>query len=39
VVLLVVDATRSLWPVTLAAALLRRCGAEAVLPLVVHRLP
>jgi ATP-dependent DNA helicase RecQ len=39
VVLLVVDATRSLWPITLAAALLRRSGADAVLPLVVHRLP
>jgi ATP-dependent DNA helicase RecQ len=39
VVLLVVDATRSLWPVTMAAALLRRSGADAVLPLVVHRLP
>jgi ATP-dependent DNA helicase RecQ len=39
VVLLVVDATRSLWPVTLAGALLRRSGADAVLPLVVHRLP
>ena len=38
VVLLVVDASRSLWPVTLAAALLRRSGADAVLPLVVHRL-
>lgn len=37
VVLLVVDATASLWPVTVAAAALRRAGASAVLPLVVHR--
>jgi len=36
-VLLVVDATASLWPVTVAAALLRRSGAIVVLPLVVHR--
>ncbi len=39
VVLLVVDATSSLWPVTVAAALLRRAGARAVLPLLVHRRP
>jgi ATP-dependent DNA helicase RecQ len=26
-----------LWPVTIAAAVLRRAGAVAVLPLVVHR--
>ncbi len=38
-VLLVVDATSSLWPVTVAAAVLRRAGAAAVLPLVVHRRP
>ncbi|MGH3505746.1 MAG: RecQ family ATP-dependent DNA helicase [Nocardioidaceae bacterium] len=38
-VLLVVDATSSLWPVTVAAALLRREGAGAVLPLVLHRRP
>jgi ATP-dependent DNA helicase RecQ len=38
-VLLVVDATSSLWPVTVAAALLRREGAAAVLPLVLHRRP
>jgi ATP-dependent DNA helicase RecQ len=38
-VLLVVDATASLWPVTVAAALLRRSGAEAVLPLLIHRRP
>lgn len=36
-VLLVVDSTRSGWPVTIAAALLRRAGATAVLPLVLHR--
>ena len=39
VVLLVVDATASLWPVTVASALLRRAGARLVLPLVVHRRP
>jgi ATP-dependent DNA helicase RecQ len=39
VVLLVVDATSSLWPVTVAAALLRRVGATAVLPLLLHRRP
>lgn len=38
-VLLVVDRTSTLWPVTIAAALLRRAGATAVWPLVVHRLP
>jgi len=38
-VLLVVDATSSLWPVTVAAALLRRAGAAVVLPLVIHRRP
>ncbi len=38
-VLLVVDATSSLWPVTVAAALLRRAGASVVLPLLVHRRP
>ncbi|WP_353649311.1 DEAD/DEAH box helicase [Nakamurella sp. A5-74] len=36
-VLLVVDATSSLWPVTIAAAVLRRAGATLVLPLLVHR--
>ncbi len=36
-VLLVVDATRSGWAVTLAAAMLRRAGASLVLPLVLHR--
>ena len=36
-VLLVVDATRSGWAVTVAAALLRRAGASVVLPLVLHR--
>jgi ATP-dependent DNA helicase RecQ len=39
VVLLVVDATSSLWPVTVAAAALRRAGAQAVLPLLIHRRP
>ena len=38
-VLLVVDASSSLWPVTVAAALLRRAGATAVLPLLLHRRP
>jgi ATP-dependent DNA helicase RecQ len=39
VVLLVVDATSSLWPVTVTASVLRRRGAAAVLPLLVHRRP
>jgi ATP-dependent DNA helicase RecQ len=39
VVLLVVDASSSGWPVTVAAALLRRAGARAVLPLLLHRRP
>ena len=39
VVLLVVDASSSLWPVTLASAVLRRAGADAVLPLLLHRRP
>lgn len=38
-VLVVVDATSSLWPVTLAASKLRSEGATAVLPLVIHRRP
>ncbi|CAA9331371.1 MAG: ATP-dependent DNA helicase RecQ [uncultured Nocardioidaceae bacterium] len=38
-VLLVVDATSSLWPVTIASALLRRAGATMVLPLLLHRRP
>ncbi|MDQ3616539.1 MAG: DEAD/DEAH box helicase [Actinomycetota bacterium] len=38
-VLLVVDASSSLWPVTVATAALRRAGASAVLPLLVHRRP
>jgi ATP-dependent DNA helicase RecQ len=38
-VLLVVDATSSLWPVTIASALLRRAGASVVLPLLLHRRP
>ncbi|MGV9826707.1 RecQ family ATP-dependent DNA helicase [Gordonia sp. NPDC003429] len=36
-VLLVVDETRSGWPITLAAAALREAGASAVLPLLIHR--
>ncbi len=36
-VLLVADASSSMWPVTLAAAALREAGARHVLPLVVHR--
>ncbi|GAB11660.1 putative ATP-dependent DNA helicase [Gordonia araii NBRC 100433] len=36
-VLLVVDDTRSGWPVTIAAQQLRDAGAAAVLPLVIHR--
>ncbi|CAG7573004.1 ATP-dependent DNA helicase RecQ [Barrientosiimonas humi] len=36
-VLLVVDATRSGWAATVAAATLREAGARRVLPLVVHR--
>jgi ATP-dependent DNA helicase RecQ len=39
VVLLVVDATASGWPITLAAAALREAGAAEVLPLVIHKLP
>ena len=38
-VLLVVDASASGWPVTLAAAALRRAGADEVLPLVIRREP
>ena len=38
-VLLVVDATASLWPVTVASAMLGRAGAGPVLPLVLHRRP
>ena len=38
-VLLVVDATSSLWPITVAAAALRRAGAATVLPLLIHRRP
>ena len=38
--LLLIDARyRSGWTVTVAAALLREAGAEAVLPLVLHQLP
>jgi len=38
-VLLVVDATSSLWPITVAAAKLRDAGAAFVLPLLLHRRP
>jgi ATP-dependent DNA helicase RecQ len=38
-VLLVVDASSSLWPITVGAALLRRAGASVVLPLLLHRRP
>jgi ATP-dependent DNA helicase RecQ len=38
-VLLLVDATSSLWPVTIGAAVLRRAGAVMVLPLLLHRRP
>ncbi|MBE7193173.1 MAG: hypothetical protein INR66_11910, partial [Gordonia polyisoprenivorans] len=36
-VLLVVDESRSGWPITLAASALRDAGATAVLPLLIHR--
>ena len=39
VVLLVVDATSTLWPVTVATATLREAGAAKVLPLIIHRRP
>ncbi|GAB77413.1 ATP-dependent DNA helicase RecQ [Austwickia chelonae] len=39
VVLLVVDASATGWSVTVAGSFLRRQGASAVLPLVVHRRP
>ena len=38
-VLLVDDTYRTGWTMTVAASLLRRAGAEGVLPLVVHQLP
>jgi ATP-dependent DNA helicase RecQ len=38
-VLLVVDATSSLWPITIGSAVLRRAGASVVLPLLIHRRP
>ncbi|MFW0794071.1 DEAD/DEAH box helicase [Gordonia sp. CPCC 205515] len=37
VVLLVVDESRSGWAITLAATELRKAGATAVLPLLIHR--
>ena len=39
VVLLVVNATSTLWPVTVATATLREAGAAKVLPLIIHRRP
>ena len=39
VVLLVVDASSSQWPITVAAAHLRQAQASTVLPLLVHRRP
>jgi len=39
VVLLVVDATSTTWPITVAAAHLRSAGASMVLPLLIHRRP
>lgn len=38
-VLLVVDASSSQWPITVASAKLRESGAAAVLPLLIHRRP
>jgi len=38
-VLLLVDASSSLWPVTVASAVLKRAGASVVLPLLLHRRP
>jgi len=38
-VLLLVDASSSQWPVTVAAAKLREAGAGAVLPLLLHKRP
>jgi ATP-dependent DNA helicase RecQ len=38
-VLLLVDATSSQWPVTVATAKLREAGAAAVLPLIIHKRP
>ena len=39
VVLLVVDASSTQWPITVAAAHLRQAEALMVLPLLVHRRP
>jgi ATP-dependent DNA helicase RecQ len=39
VVLLVVDASSTQWPITVAAAHLRQAEASMVLPLLVHRRP
>ena len=39
VVLLVVDATSTQWPITVAGAAIRTAGASRVLPLLLHRRP
>jgi ATP-dependent DNA helicase RecQ len=39
VVLLVVDASSTQWPITVAASALRAAGASRVLPLLLHRRP
>ncbi len=39
VVLLVVDASSTQWPITVAASVLREAGASRVLPLLLHRRP
>jgi len=39
VVLLLVDASSSQWPITVAAAHLRQAETSMVLPLLVHRRP
>ena len=36
-VLLVADSTSTRWPITVAAAHLRKAGARAVLPLLIHQ--
>lgn len=38
-VLVVIDASSSGWPATVAAAHLRHAGATTVLPMLIHRLP
>ena len=39
VVLLLIDATSTQWPITVAAAHLRQAEASMVLPLLIHRRP